>query len=144
MIYESGAISPNNIHCLDLAEKMYSQIRRRKTDFINVAKNTGLSVEQCRIVKNYIFYDEHELKEGYIRFTPDIAMAQSWQRLAEKNGNNILQHDYMLVKHELTEIKYLLIYTKMTQREAHNRAEADGYSYSEAVKLYYRSIGFNI
>ena len=77
MIYESGAISPNDLRCLDEARKLYEQIRNRRTDYINVAHNTQFSVEQCRIVKDYIFYNKHELWEGYKRFAPDIAMAQS-------------------------------------------------------------------
>lgn len=140
MVYESGAISPNDLRCITKAEELYAQIRRRKYDYKNVATHTGYSFEQCRIVKNYIFYDEHELLEGYIRFTPDISMAQSWLRLSEKNGRIILPHDKVLLQHELTEIMYLLRYSNITQLEAHRQAEKQ-YNYSQATREYYASKG---
>lgn len=56
---------------------MYEQIRKRRTDVLNVSRNSGLSIEQCTIIKNYIFSNMHELSNGYKRFMPDIAIAQS-------------------------------------------------------------------
>ena len=76
-MYESGAQNPNTLKSIDKAKTMYEQIRRRETDIFNISKNTGLSVEQCTFIKNYAFLDMHELTEGYVRFTPDFAMASS-------------------------------------------------------------------
>ena len=142
-MYESGAINPNDVRSIDVAEKLYSQIRRRKTDYINVARNTMLSLEQCKIVKNYIFYDRHELSDGYKQFLPDIMMAQSWLRLSEKNGNNIQRHDVIMLYHELTEISLLIHNTNISQRQAHNLAESM-HNYLQAAKKYYRSLGIYI
>lgn len=72
-----GAINPNSMKGLDEAERLYDQIRKRKTDYINVARNSGCSLEQAKVIKDYIFNNMHELHEGYKRFTPDLAMAQS-------------------------------------------------------------------
>lgn len=142
-MYESGAINPNDVRSIDIAEKLYNQIRQRRTDYINVARNTRLSLEQCKIIKNYLFYDRHELSDGYKQFLPDIMMAQSWLRLSEKNGNNIQKHDVVMVYHELTEVVLLLTNTNMSQREAHNLAERK-YNYLQASKQYYKSLGIII
>lgn len=40
-----GAINPNSMKGLDEAERLYDQIRKRKTDYINVARNSGCSLE---------------------------------------------------------------------------------------------------
>lgn len=143
MIYESGALNPNSVKGMLEAERLYEQIRRRRTDYINVSRNSRLSLEQCKIVKNYIFYDYHELSEGYKRFTPDLAMAQSWLRLAERKGNKIMHHDILMLMHELVEINLLVINTNMHQKEAHSLAEKQ-YNYSNEVRKYYRRLGIII
>lgn len=143
MIYESGALNPNSRVGMSKASELYEQIRKRRTDYINVARHTKFSLEQCKIVKNYIFLDSHELSVGYRRFYADLAIAQSWLRLSEKDGSRILQHDIILLYHELTEISYLVVYPDMHQAEAHNRAERL-YNYSEACKQYYSQLGIKL
>lgn len=64
-------------------------------------------------------------------------------RLSEKDGNRILQHDVILLYHELTEISYLVRFSEMTQAEAHNKAEGL-YNYSEACKQYYSKLGIRL
>lgn len=136
MIYESGAQNPNSMLNQRKAAKMYEQIRKRRTDFINVAKNTGLSIEQCKIIKDYTFVNMHELSEGYRAFYPDFAIASSWFRLSEKEGKNIQKHDVIMLYHELYEISLLINNSNITQSEAHRQAELK-YNYSLLCRQYY-------
>lgn len=136
-MYESGAQNPNTLANQKKAAGMYEQIKRRRTDYINVARNSNLSVEQCKIIKDYMFVNSHELKSGYRPFYPDFAIASSWYRLAEKNPNNIKKHDIVMLYHELREIQILLSKPTMSQSEAHRLAELE-YNYSAACKEYYK------
>lgn len=136
-----GAINPNSMKGLDEAERLYDQIRKRKTDYINVAKNSGCSLEQAKVIKDYIFNNMHELHEGYKRFTPDLAMAQSWLRLAETKGVRVLPHDIILLQHELYELRLLLDNKDLHQSAAHNIAESR-YNYYAAAREFYKQ--FNI
>lgn len=134
---ESGGLNPYKDRiCIIKAMKMYEQIRRRKTDIINIVRHTNFSIEQVQIIKNYIFYDSHELSMGYSRFNPSFEMTQSWLRLSEKNGNNIQSHDVTLLYHELYEIQLLLSKNKCSQSRAHMIAEKK-YNYSQACKQFY-------
>lgn len=142
-MYESGALNPNSVIGMTKAKELYEQIKRRRTDYINVADNTNFSIEQCKVIKDYIFINMHELHNGYMSFFPDLSIAQSWLRLSERNGKNILAHDIILLQHELTEILFLLGNTNMHQAQAHILAEQK-YNYSLAVKNYYATLGIYI
>lgn len=72
-----GAINPVSPTGYAKAEELYEQIRKRRKDYINVARNSGCSLEQAKVIKAYIFNNMHELHSGYMRFAPDLAMAQS-------------------------------------------------------------------
>ena len=135
-MYESGAQNPNTLANQKKAASMYEQIKRRRTDYINVARNSSLSVEQCKIIKDYMFVNSHELKSGYKPFYPDFAIASSWYRLSEKNAKNVKKHDIIMLLHELKEIQLLLSNKTMSQSEAHRLAEHE-YNYSAACKEYY-------
>lgn len=136
MGYESGAQNPGSLKAQEEAEIMYEQIRKRRTDVINISNHTEFSIEQCQIIKNYAFVDRHILSSGYKPFFPDFAMASSWYRLAERDGNNIKAHDVLMLYHELYEIQLLIGDPNMTQETAHRIAEAR-YNYAAACKLYY-------
>lgn len=136
-MYECGAQNPDTLMNQKKAIKMYEQIRRRRTDIINVHNNTGFSIEQCQAIKNYSFVDMHILHNGYRAFYPDFAMASSWFRLSEKGGKNIQKHDIIMLQHELTELLLLLQNTNMNQSNAH-RIAASKYNYSAACKMYYK------
>lgn len=135
-MFESGAQNPSSLINIRKAEKMYEQIRKRKTDVIHVSNNTGFSIEQCQIIKNYAFVNMHMLHDGYRAFFPDFAMASSWMRLSEKSGKNIKKHDVIMLYHELYEIQLLISNKSMNQREAHDEATKK-YNYSLACKIYY-------
>lgn len=95
------------------------------------------------MVKDYIFTNSHELSTGFGRFAPDISMAQSWLRLAEKAGRNIQRHDVVLIFHELTEIIIQLQNPKISQLMAHEQAQSQ-YSYIDACRKYYEGLGIKI
>ena len=142
-MYESGALNPNDNKGTLLANKLYEQIRKRRTDAINVAKNSGLSIEQCTVIKDYVFNNRHILLNGYKRFDPDLSMAQSWLRLSQKNCKLLYKHDSIMLLHELTEITYLLTHTEASQSEAHRYAESK-YNYSLACREYYSKLGIKL
>lgn len=132
---KSGARNPQSEKAIEHANKYYESVRKMKTDTLNIAKNTGFEETQIRDIKNYIFYDVHDLAEnGIRRFFPDFAMAESWQRLI--NGN-IEPHDITMLKHELEEMK--LVKIGKTQSEAHNLASIK-YNYTKEVIEFYDKI----
>lgn len=135
-IYQCGALNPESDAGYNAAAKLYDAFRHRETDYKNVARNTGLSLEQCKIVKDYIFSNKHMLDEGYEQFFPDLTMAHSWQRLSESEGYYIKDADLLLLDHELLEIRLLLTYRGLTVREAHNMAESV-FDYSRAIRSMY-------
>lgn len=131
----SGAIFDiNSNEAITHAEKYYGFIRSIDYDVERISINTGFSIEQINMVKNYIFYDKHNLDIGYERFEPDFCMAQSWRRLAFE-PENILPHDIMLIKHELYEM--IFIAQGIPYREAHIKSCKDGYDYPTMCKEYY-------
>jgi hypothetical protein len=133
----SGGLNPYvDIETRDVAERMYKEIRNRKTDYINVARNTGFSVEQTKIVKNYLFYDRHLIGNEFTQFSASYEIAQSWRRLSERTPNNIEDHDVLLLQHELYEIGMLVSNNQCSQSYAHMKAEAM-YNYSKASRDFY-------
>jgi hypothetical protein len=138
MIHESGGLDPYKDYQVNIvASKLYEQIRHRRTDIEHIANNTGFSIEQITIVKNYIFYDSHVLTSGYSRFLPSYEMAQSWLRLSAKTSSNIQMHDILLLYHELYEIELIISNSRYTQSHAHSLAEQK-YNYSKACKEFYK------
>lgn len=43
------------------AERYYGLVRSMKTDVAKVAKTTGNTQKQIRAIKQYLFFDEHDL-----------------------------------------------------------------------------------
>lgn len=138
-----GAINPISPRGYEKAEELYEQIRRRKKDYINVAYNSGCSLEQAKVIKDYLFTNLHELYFGYKRFDADLMIAQSWLRLSERNANNIQRHDLILIWHELYEIRLLLSDNNLHQTTAHNKAQ-EKYNYSLEAKQFYINHGFSL
>lgn len=134
MIFTSGGLNIYSKKAEKYAEQMYMQISRRKTDCINVAKNSKFTMEQVTVIKNYLFKDCHELSYGYAPFTPSYDIAESWRRLSEKHGKNVQKHDLLLLYHELCEIK--LVLDGVAQSEAHDIASKK-YNYQSASEKFY-------
>ena len=138
-----GAINPVSPMGYEKAEELYEQIRKRRKDYINVSKNTNCSLEQAKVIKDYIFNNLHELRNGYRRFDADLMIAQSWLRLSERNANNIQRHDLTLLYHELYEIRLLLADNNLHQASAHEQAQIR-YNYNLEAKQFYIKHGFVI
>ena len=94
-----------------------------------------LKQSEIRKVKNYIFFDKHDLDNGQLeRFAPDYMMAESWQRLIDGKQK---PHDITLLQHELLEES--LVKSGYTQSEAHLLA-SEKFNYSKVAKQFYDSI----
>lgn len=117
------------------ADMYYEEIRKRTSDVQAIARNTDYTVAQIAKIKNYLFYEQHDLEDGYKRFDPSFEIATSWQRLID---NKILPHDLTLLQHELMELD--LVANGMSQDNAHNFAEHK-YNYGKESNDYYDKIG---
>lgn len=126
---ESGALDSNSKEAREHAKRYYDFLRTTNSDIDAIAKNTGISKEDIAKIKNYLFVDKHNLSSGYKRFYPDYNIAVSWQRLAE--GKNIKHMDYVLLNHELEEMRYIEM--GYTQQEAHDMANKR-FNYQELVE----------
>lgn len=141
-MYDSGAVSgaitdAESTEAVLHAYKYYEYIRKINNDIERIAQNTEFTKDQILMVKNYIFYSEHELEDGYQRFEPDFYMAQSWRRLAFE-PENIKEHDIMLIRHELYEMA--LVTQGYPYRDAHKISNEQGYNYQEMCREYYKHL----
>lgn len=117
------------------AERYYGLVRSMTTDVARIAENTGYSEDVIQRIKNFIFFDTHDL--GDIeprRFDPSFAMAQSWQRLI--NGNPE-PHDLTMLRHEILEKD--LMDSGMSQYAAHIEASKK-YNYAKESDGYYATL----
>lgn len=138
----SGALNPLSGRAIEHATRVYESIRKNSTDIYYISKNTSFTYEQVSLINGYIFYNKHVLMGTCVdRFFPSYEMAESWRRLASKNGKGIQNHDVLMLYHELLEIQ--LITQGYSQSEAHELASKK-YDYSSASNDYYRKLGFNI
>ena len=125
----AGALNPNSREAVEHAIRYYGLVRSMKTDCTRIAKNTGFRVQDIERIKNHVFYEKHELEDGFTTFDPDYEMGQSWQRLIE--GSNIEKRDIVLLNHEFLESIYMADGLKYD--EAHEKAQ-EIYSYAEALR----------
>lgn len=131
----SGAITdPFSDEAVNHAKMYYETIRKSKTDIEKIAQNTGIEKSSILLIKNYLFNDEHELMNGYHKFDPDFFIAESWRRLAFE-PDNIQEHDLLLLKHEMNEIR--LVAQGYSQKDAHNITNASGLNYQKKCDEYY-------
>lgn len=134
----SGAriTNPDTKEALEFAESYYEEIRHKSTDYLKVAEKANITVQEAKNIKDYLFVNKslyiEELKT-WVRFDPDAAIAQSWQRLSEGNP---LPHDFTLIKHEMLEMKIKKENPNISHYEAHNRANMM-YNYIEESRSYY-------
>lgn len=119
------------------AESYYEEIRHKSTDYIKIAERTGITTEQAKAIKQYLFFDKNKYDEDlgiWTRFDGDPAIAQSWQRLAE--GKEILPHDITMINHELLEMKIKKENPDFTHDKAHIIA-SKVYDYQKESDEYY-------
>lgn len=86
------------------AQSFYEAIRKSSADIKKIANNTGIPEQIIEKIKNHVFYDKHLLDSGLSRFSPDIDMADAWQRLID---GNFVHSDLILLQHELIESSVL-------------------------------------
>ena len=127
--YTYGALDAYSKRAIKHAHSYYEQVRHMTNDTAKIAKNTGYKKELIDEIKNYVFFDEHDLYEGKSRFFPSYDMAVSWQRLVD--GKSIKEQDLLLLEHEYFELS--LIKQGYSQDEAHNLTNLV-YNYTEAVQ----------
>jgi hypothetical protein len=125
----SGAIDPDSERGSKHAERFYEEMRHRKDDVTAIAKNTGISENDIQKIKNYIFFDEHDLLDGRKRFDPNCDMALSWQRLISGEYEDV---DILMLNHELCELK--LVEYGYSQDEAHIMTSRE-YNYAKQITL---------
>lgn len=90
------------------------------------------SKDDVDIAFNHVFNDLHELHDGKGLFTPEYDMAQSWNRLI--NGNQIEQHDLILLRHERLEHDYM--YKENLDYNTAHRKTSAYFNYADAVRKY--------
>lgn len=146
--YRSGALSgayndindPNNENREKVANALYTQFINRNRDFEieAVAKNSGYSVEEVNRIYDHIFIRQHLFEDGSVhKFDPDYYMAHSWMRL--RTGQNIQEHDLMMLRHELEEEKIMGESLEIPYEIAHNEVEIKGYSYTKLLLEYLKT-----
>ncbi len=82
--------------------------------------------KEVRQIRDYVFSDEHQLRDRYGRFDADPDMADAWRRLRE---GKLLQSDIDLLRHELAESNYLQRHPGATYDEAHNAVLDEGFTW---------------
>ena len=131
----SGARNPLGNKAKEHAEKYYGLVRSMTTDVAKIAKTTGMPEDEIQSIKNFIFYEKHDLggKEPEL-FEPDFMMAESWRRLIDGKPE---PHDLTMIKHEVMEKK--LMAEGMSQEEAHIKASLK-HNYSKEAREDYAKI----
>ena len=141
----SGAriTDPNSKKADLFAEMYYEEIRHFTTDTKKIAKNLGKDEADIKKIKAYLFEDNslYNHKTGkWIRFYPDCAIAQSWQRLIL--GKDIKPHDRTLIEHELLEMDIKVKNPGISHQTAHDLA-AEQYDYGKEAAEYYGNLKRN-
>lgn len=131
----SGARNPYGNKAQEHAEKYYGLVRSMSSDVLKIAETTGFSAEQIKNVKNFIFYEKHDLGgEEPEYFKPDYMMGESWRRLIAGKPES---HDITLIKHEIME--QTLMKQGHTQAEAHKIA-SQNYNYAKEAAEFYDKV----
>ena len=112
--YAPGSLAWNDYRS-EKAELHYANTRNAN-DIEAVAKSAGMTTEEIRTIKKYLFYDKHIKYDGTVeRFDADYDMAVAWKRLVEGIPK---ERDILLLKHELLE-STLEKERNLTAAEAH-------------------------
>jgi len=96
--------------------RAYDQIILVTDDIPRIARRYQLSVSDVQRTKDYAFGSGL----GASQFSPDIPMAEAWNRMASGQGNDL---DEVLLRHEVFESD-LVVNQGMNQPDAHNLAQA--------------------
>ena len=139
-----GTIDPNADMADAKAKALYERIRASEEDVVSitrtllsVADDIDISVGNIQRIKDYLFYDSHQLSDGFHPFIPEPDIADSWLRLTA-GASQIKPHDITLIRHEISEMRY--VDSGMTQAEAHELASPK-YDYDEECRKYHGKVG---
>ena len=132
------ATTPEELDELDqLAENLYEQQIRATRDIVRIAQSTGWPEDRMAQIKDYIFYQKHELYPGEPpeRFAASMGMIQSWRRMAKGDPKALEAHDVLLLKHEWLEMEIKRQNPGIEHQKAHDLANQT-YCFSEAEEVY--------
>jgi len=82
----------------------YEKIRQYKDDVAKIAKNINIPEKVIHKIKNHVFYDIHELRDGVKRFAANGNMSAAWERLID---GSFTTNDLLLLQHEYTELSLM-------------------------------------
>ena len=105
------------------------EIIREADDIKAVARSSGMTEADIQVIKNHVFFNEHELYDGRGRFAASYDMAVAWNRLAKGTPK---ERDILLLRHELLESQLEKEYN-LTASKAHALAKK---TYNWEKKLY--------
>ncbi|GIP59738.1 hypothetical protein J15TS10_35520 [Paenibacillus woosongensis] len=119
------------------AEAEYELIRRMKmNDIEDVARNTGLSIDEIRTIKKHLFFGKHQIPQPggrefrLERFAADDEIAFAW-KTAQKGELSTEQKAWFkqLAEHELAERKFMAAGQKYRTLESwnHEKGTYDGF-----------------
>lgn len=103
------------------ALQSYHKIRETD-DIMLIAKNTGFSPNKIKIIKEHIFFKQHQLDDSIRLFDPDPDLADAWFRLQKGDYKT---EDIRLLEHEYFESRFEGIF-KTDYRTAHNATIKSG------------------
>jgi hypothetical protein len=107
-----------------LAMQAYDEIMLKTTDVVEISKCYQLSLEEVKRAK------DHAFGRGVSQycFSPEILMAEAWQRMTLNQGNEL---DEILLRHEVYESD-LVINQGLKQENAHQLAQ-EKYPWSDLL-----------
>jgi hypothetical protein len=89
---------------VEWAPKKWEQIRTSTNDIAKIAKNTGMSEPKIQRIKDHLFFNKHQLRDGrFAQFDPDAEIAAAWDRLTQ---GDYITNDIHLLEHEYFESKF--------------------------------------
>ncbi len=141
IVYQSGALNNENDpegEKRDTHAKIYYETMRNSNHEIiieKIAKHSGIPLRTAQKVFEHVFLNKYELEDGIRRgimhFPPDYDMSQSFQRIL--SGQDIQQHDIILLHHERLEYELMHRYGIKNYDTAHRLTEKK-FNYAEALK----------
>ena len=100
------------------ANELYDWIRLLNDDTVFISESSGFKEWAIEEIKQYIFYEKHEMFGDNLRFDASYYMGQAWKRLYDADPR---ESDILLLKHEWIEMQYVKRYN-MDYLEAHFQA----------------------
>ena len=106
----------------DEAARLYEIIRNSSDDVARISSQTGIPEWKIQKIKDYVFNNDHVLRDRVGRFDPDIEIADAWERLMNGTYN---QNDLDLLIHEYYEHRFEEFFGT-DYETAHNRTVETG------------------